>query len=205
MARKKAPYKPPKFKVQVNSLLDVETEVNALFESILADYCARFEVKVTDARKNSKIMLSLIQGSSDPNDVDGLCAYEKENRIPNIHIQMRCIVMENMAPVEFAIQYWKEVFCHELVHACQALTGREGITIDNKLQGFEAEQYYFDSEEIEARLLQSMYANRANRPAMNAIVKKIQDCFTEDEPDEITLLSMVEDFADVENEQKYLM
>lgn len=196
MARKKTLYKPPKFKIQVNSLLDFEPEINALFESILEDYCARFNVKVLEERKNSKIMLSLIQGSSDPDDVDGLCAYEKENRLKGIHIQLRCIVMENMVPVEFAIQYWKEVFCHELVHACQALTGREGISIEHTPQGFEAEQYYFDGEEIEARILQSMYANRGNKAAMNSIINKIQECFTEEAPDDLTLLSMVDDFLD---------
>jgi hypothetical protein len=50
--------------------------------------------------------------------------------------------------------------CHEFVHACQNLTGRKGFKVKGLTydKTSEREVYYFDPEEMEARMLEGPYS-----------------------------------------------
>lgn len=192
MTRKsKAKYSPPKIKVYVNGIVDIEDEINEIFEGVLNDYCNRFKVKVRKDRENSRVMLSLIQGGSGEGDLDGLCAFDKLNKVNNIAMQVRCIILENMEPNDFVMQQWLEIVAHEMVHACQTLTGREMKPIEQTSLGVPTEDYYFDPDEVEARILQSFYANRIRRDASLSIYQKIRATFEEEDIDEFDLLELI--------------
>ena len=191
--RTKAKYKPPEFKIQVNALIELDVEISLLFNAILQDYCERFNTKIADERKNCKIMLSLIQGGNDPADMDGLCAFEPVVRLNTIAIQVRCLLLENVDPSDYAIQHWLEILTHEFVHVCQCLTQRTMKPIEQTLLSLPNEEYYFDPDEVEARILQAYYANKLVTNTVSTIVQKIRDCTGEDIDDfEIELQSLVQ-------------
>jgi len=50
------------------------------------------------------------------------------------------------------------VLCHEFTHCCQALTGRQGVKAKLMMEGDpDYAGYYFDPEEIEARIMDEFY------------------------------------------------
>lgn len=192
MARK-SNYIPPEYKIQVNCIVDVEQEVNELFNGILKDYCKRFSVKVKKERLNAKILLSIIQGGSDPGDMDGLCAFEKNNKVNTIAVQVRCMVIENIEPSDYACNQWIEILAHEFTHVCQCLTGRSMDEIKYNKLGIKGEDYYFDPDEVEARILQGFYANRIAGDAVTSMMLKFTNAFEDDDIDELFELQALVD------------
>ena len=167
-------YTPPKYEVQVNTIIDCSAEVNEVFNLILADYCKRFNVKVKPNREATKIMYSVVMLGDC--SVDGLCAMDVS--LGNVMaIQNRCPVLESWAPYRPVLANLVDVMCHEFIHACQGLTGRSGFDIDIQRFGIEGEDYYFDLEEMEARLLQSFYANTVALKPVQSIINKYEDAF----------------------------
>jgi len=60
----------------------------------------------------------------------------------------------------YMLQKFCDIICHEFVHACQNLTNRcgfkvKGLTYDKDNP---QEQYWFDPEEMEARMLELPYS-----------------------------------------------
>lgn len=200
-AKPKTPevYVPPEFVLQVNSLINIDFEINELFNSILIDYCRRFKTVVKPEKVDTRIMVSLVQGGSSSNDMDGLCVFDSRDKLTTLQIQIRCIVIENMEPNPFAVQHWMEILCHEMVHACQYLTGRVMPKPEMVPSELQSEDYYFDPDEMEARLLQAPYANAINREATMEISNKIVECFAddEDESEETILLKLLYEEADI--------
>lgn len=174
MAKKKPPYVPPKYRLQVNSLFDLGINPTTLFNKILADYCARFKVEVRPERVKSKIMLSLID--TEDGNAMGMCIFDGEPKptTTSLVIQVVCPVLAGESISTFTGNFFTEVLCHEMVHACQALTGRVGIIVEGETLGNnKAEPYFFDPAEVEARMLQAYYANAVGRKEVHAMLDNL--------------------------------
>lgn len=169
-----AEYTPPVYELQVNSIINISAEVSECFNLMLKDYCKRFDVEVKPGRETTKIMYSLVMLGE--GQTDGLCAMDVS--LGNVMaIQNRCPMLESWAPYKSVLGYMVDVMCHEFIHACQGLTGRGGFEIEVKRLGSEAEDYYFDIEEMEARLLASFYANSVCLKPVQQIIDKYQNAF----------------------------
>lgn len=159
-------YSPPKFKVQVNCILDIEEPINGLFNAILKDYCRRFNVRIKKGRGVTRIMFTAAHGSEAG---EGLCAGKVENG-PALFIQTNCIALEGWELNRYTVGMFYEVIAHEFVHACQYLTGRSGMTVEGNYAKTPEEEYYFDQEEVEARVLQAFYCyTDLTRPYLKTI------------------------------------
>ena len=167
-------YQPPRFELQVNGILDIALEVTEAFNLILADYCKRFDVQVREDRKDTKIMFSLVMLGE--GHTDGLCAMDVMSGNVML-IQNRCPLLEEWGPYRYVLSNFVEVMCHEFTHACQALTGRNGIDYEVKRLGTDGESYYFDAEEMEARLMSAFYANSVALVPVQSIINRYQDAF----------------------------
>ena len=167
-------YVPPTYNIQVNSIIDCSAEVNEAFNLMLQDYCKRFDVKVRPERETTKIMYSVVMLGE--GQTDGLCAMDVA--LGNtMSIQNRCPMLESWAPYRPVLGALVEVMCHEFVHACQGLTGRSGFDITVKRLGTDGEGYFFDQEEMEARMLASFYSNSVAIKPIQAIIDKYQNAF----------------------------
>jgi hypothetical protein len=145
----------PNIKVTVVCLPNVEKEIKNLFFEILEDYSTRFNVEVTD--RPIKVHICLVEYDDEANTA-GLTTYvESEGKIL---IQMRDPWLSDWDDSPYMLQKFCDILCHELVHACQNLTGRTGF----KVKGLkynkddEREVYWFDPEEMEARMLELPYS-----------------------------------------------
>jgi len=145
----------PNIKVTVVCLPNVEKDIKKVFFEILDDYTKRFNVKVTD--KAIKVHVCLVDYPEESSSA-GLTSYaEDENKIL---IQMRDPWLSNWEDNPYMVQKFCEILCHEFVHACQNLTGRKGFKVKGMIVDKEnsLEPYWFDPEEMEARMLEMPYA-----------------------------------------------
>jgi hypothetical protein len=142
-------------KVSVHCLPPAEKNIKKLFFLILEDYCKRFNVKVTDKKVNVSICLVEY---SDITPGGGLTVYEEDGN--KILIQMRDPWLNNWEDNGYMYSKFADIMCHEFVHACQNLTGRKGFKVKGLTydKTSEREVYYFDPEEMEARMLEGPYS-----------------------------------------------
>jgi hypothetical protein len=147
------------------SAAKVELEVEQLLANILADYCKRFKVKV-DRKKKFQVEVAMV---NIPGYAELGCAFELDDG--RILVQIKDPYLEegikedNLHPYTNA--KYIEVMCHEFVHVCQGLTNRRTLELEvkhNKKDDLEG--YYFDPSEMEARLLESFYANKFAYPLL---------------------------------------
>lgn len=145
----------PNIKVTVACLPNAEKDIKKLFFDILEDYSTRFNVPVT--QEKVKVHICLVEYPEDLTNA-GLTTYaESEGKIL---IQMRDPWMNDWEDNPYMLQKFCDVLCHEFVHACQNLTGRlgfkvKGLTYDKDNP---QEAYWFDPEEMEARMLELPYS-----------------------------------------------
>ena len=142
-------------KVIVHCLPSTEKNIKKLFFLILEDYCKRFNVKVTD--KKVTVSICLVEYSDMITD-DGLTVCKEDGN--KILIQMRDPWLNNWEDNKYMYYRFINVMCHEFVHACQNLTGRKGFKVKGLTynKSSEVESYYFDPEEMEARMLEGPYS-----------------------------------------------
>jgi hypothetical protein len=143
-------------KIYTASLTPFQKELKKLFLKILEDYCNRFKVEIKDGRYKVSICTVEYQNHTVMSEM-GLTAYGEDN---NILVQVRDPYMEGMESSPYVDLKFLEILCHELVHVCQFMTGRKGIKIKGKLDKSDEEEYFFDPQEIEARVLESFYTSR---------------------------------------------
>jgi len=146
-----------KFKIQVSCLPACERGVKKLVFDILADYCERFSVLCLEGKFLINICFIEYGETSDKSG----CTYfvEEQNKI---HIQLRDPMLNDWESNPYTMNTFMNVLCHEIVHACQHLTGRNGfkipqLTYDSEDEG---EEYFFDPAEIEARVLADFYRDK---------------------------------------------
>jgi len=144
-------------KVKVCTLHDCEKEVKKLFFNIVADYCERFSVSLL--HEDFKVDICIVEYSPEANS-SGLTCYAQEGDDQNkILIQVRDPFLSGWEGNDYTMDKFINVLCHEMVHACQRMTGRKGIKVKGLIHDktSESESYFFDPSEIEARLLEAPY------------------------------------------------
>lgn len=144
-------------KIIVACLPNCEKEVKRIFFDILDDYCTRFNVKCTE--KKITINICFVEYAETVGDAGVTIDAKEYNKI---HIQLRDPFLNGWEDNQYTLSTFVQVLCHEIVHACQHLTGRKGFRIPkmkyDKKNPMEA--YHFDSWEVEARCLADFYATK---------------------------------------------
>lgn len=142
-------------KLTVVCLPNVEHLIKKMFFNILEDYSIRYAAPVTT--KPFKVSICLVEYDEETNS-EGLTVHcDGEDKLL---IQLRDPFMNDWEPNPYMLSRFVGILCHEIVHACQHLTGRKGFKIP-KLKfdkNIPEEAYFFDSMEVEARVLESPYA-----------------------------------------------
>jgi hypothetical protein len=142
-------------KVNVACLPNSEADIKKLFFQILNDYSTRFNVPVTD--KPVKVHICLVEYAEGMTSA-GLTTYSESDG--KILIQMRDPFLNDWEDNQYMLAKFADIVCHEFVHAAQNLTGRCGFKVKGLTYDKESEQerYFFDPEEMEARMLEAPYA-----------------------------------------------
>lgn len=146
----------PGITLQVSCLPNCEKEIAKIFWDCLIDYVLRFNAPII--KIPVKISICAVDSPLE-NDELGLTLFnDVDNRIL---VQVNDPFISHSDYNEYAMLMFVHVLCHEIVHVCQYLTGRKGIKIPNHStnKNDEQERYFFDPEEIEARILESPYAS----------------------------------------------
>jgi len=147
--------RPKNIKLTVSCLPNCEAEIKTMFYKILEDYCKRFTVKVTERKLKLSICLVEYDAESQSEGLTTICDDEDK-----ILIQLRDPFMNDWEPNPYTIAMFLTVLAHEMIHACQFITGRTGFKIPKFVwdKNDYREQYYFDPMEVEARVLEAPYA-----------------------------------------------
>ncbi len=149
-------------KVQVSSLANHEKKVKKVFFDCLEDYINRFDAKLTEEKVNVSICFVEYPDPYDYNmqfgTSHGMTVWCEQDS-NKLLIQIRDPFLNNWEDNCYVLQQFFAIMCHEFVHACQHLTGRDNVKLpkvkydkDNK-----EESYFFDPTEIEARMLEVPY------------------------------------------------
>jgi hypothetical protein len=145
-------------RVRVTTTFGKEKDYKELFRRIVLDYCKRFKVKVTKGAWDISIVIADYQGEDGSTGMTSILPDENK-----IVVQIQAPYFGTDIPSNPILNHtFMVVLCHEFVHCCQAMTGREGIRarvfmdedLDDELN---YAAYYFDPEEIEARILDEYY------------------------------------------------
>jgi hypothetical protein len=144
-------------KVIVACLPNCEKEIRKVFFCILHDYCNRFSVECTE--KKITVNICFVEYNEEIGDAGVTINAEEYNKI---HVQLRDPFLNGWEDNPYTLGTFVNVLCHEIIHACQHLTGRKGFTIPKLKYNKEdqSEMYYFDPYEIEARCLADFYATK---------------------------------------------
>lgn len=148
-------------KVQVSCVPNVERQVRKVFFDCLEDYSNRFNVPVT--KEKVRIQICFVE-YPDPYEYDmssgtshGLTVFD-ESEGNKILIQVRDPFLNDWENNYYVLQQFLCIMCHEFVHACQHLCGRNGLNTRIKHDKESSrEAYFFDPMEMEARLLEMPY------------------------------------------------
>lgn len=155
-----------KIQVSVASAANLYTNklICKLFFNILEDYQARFNVTVCDPKPVSIALVDCVSGAL------GRC-YNSTDAVL-IQVEDPFLTRDiTKYPVIGELQFYQTI-CHEMVHACQYLTGRKGMIVKgfNEVipedQSYE-ERYLHDPLEVEARVLDFFYFNKFARDLLD--------------------------------------
>lgn len=141
-------------KVTVVCLPDSKKEIKKLFFDILDDYSKRFNAPVTD--KKVTVDIALVEYPEDT-ESQGLTMFNEEES--KMMIQLRDPFLNNWEDNPYTLAKFCDILCHEFVHAAQSLTNRKGIKVKGLVfdKNDPKESYFFDPEEMEARMLELPY------------------------------------------------
>lgn len=149
-------------KVQVSCIPDLEKEIKQVFFSCLEDYSKRFNAPIT--KEKVTVHICFIE-YPDPYDYDmgagtshGMTIWNENNKNKML-IQVRDPFLNDWENNYYVLQQFLCIMCHEFVHACQHLTGRDNIKVPKIKhdKSNDLEIYFFDPTEIEARMLEVPY------------------------------------------------
>lgn len=144
-------------KVIVACLPNCESAIRKVFFQILHDYCKRFNVTCTD--KKMTVNICFVEYNENIGEAGATIHAAEYNKI---HVQLRDPFLNGWEDNQYTLGTFINVLCHELVHACQHLTGRKGFKVpgakyDKKNPN---EAYHFDPYEVEARCLADFYSSK---------------------------------------------
>lgn len=152
----------------MNSIVHIEPLISTWLNAVIRDYTKRFSVEVLPEYKDATVMVSFVKRDD---HVFGQTHYSPDIKEGRILVVLNCPVLCEVIPDTFNLTTLNESIAHEFVHLCQYLTGREGIKLDIPSDN-EFEEYLFMPEEIEARVLQSLYGGPSFSPAIPALIFK---------------------------------
>jgi len=145
----------PTLSLEVVCLPACEKNVAKVFFNILNDYCYRFSAKIKE--EPFKINIACVEYPEESTDM-GVTIHSLDigNRIL---VQVRDPFLSEWECNYYTKQLFLDVLCHEFVHVCQTLTGRDGFKIPKLKYDKDApdETYFFDPCEVEARVLEHPY------------------------------------------------
>jgi len=144
----------PGITVEVLCLPDCDREIGKLFFDCLEDYVERFNRPIQYS--SFKIQICAIEY---PIGAEmGITMFNEQD--DRILIQVKDPFVSECEYSDWAMEKFICVLCHEIVHACQHLTGSTGIKIPKYKNDMDSihDEYFFDPIEIEARILESVYA-----------------------------------------------
>lgn len=154
----------PNVRIEIACLPAAEKNVALVFFNILEDYCKRFNVKVTD--EPYKISVACVEYADEDTDMGVTIHGNMVDIEGRILVQIRDPYLSEWENNYFTRQLFLYIMCHEFVHVCQHLTGRDGFKIPKCTYDKEStrESYFFDPCEVEARVLEhpytTMYADK---------------------------------------------
>jgi hypothetical protein len=145
----------PTVKIEIACLPASEEDIAKVFYNILDDYCKRFNVKLKE--KDYKISVACIEYADDNEEMGMTIHGEDDNG--RVLVQIRDPFLSEWENNFFTKQLFLYIMCHEFVHVCQYLTGRDGFKVPKCLYDKESsrESYFFDPCEVEARVLEHFY------------------------------------------------
>ena len=144
----------PGIELEVACLPDSENSIANLFWNCLEDYIVRFNTPII--MHPIKIQICAVEYSLEGNGDMGLTMFNDDDG--RILVQVRDPFLNECEYTEYAMSLFINIICHEIVHVCQHLTGRTGFKIPKMNIGEDIrEEYFFDPEEIEARVLEAPY------------------------------------------------
>jgi len=160
MAKRVKPVKvtrPKSIKVHVTCVAPAEKEIEEVFFQILDDYVRRFSQTLTD--KKWVINICLVEYPEESNSAGLTVTHEESGRIM---IQLRDPALSGWEGNPYTMDRFVGILCHEIVHACQDITGRMGFRVTGAIidKKNEQEMYFFDPVEVEARALESFYTTK---------------------------------------------
>jgi len=147
-------------KFKVASLHPCEKEFKLLFLQVLKDYCERFNLDL----KHEQYEITVCVVNYEENASSSGCTIHSpdDEEVQKILIQVRDPFVAGWESNLYVMMMFADILCHEYVHACQFMTGRNGFKIPKLKYDKEdlLEKYFFDSMEVEARCLAGFYANK---------------------------------------------
>jgi hypothetical protein len=163
-------------KVNIASHLKCDSAFRKLFHKILIDYCKRFGVKVQPKAWDVNITIA---DYSTESGAEGVTTSLENKIIMQIKDPYMDVKVEGAN--KSLDHYFMTIVCHEMVHACQHMTGREGIKLKidrlDDPDGTMEEDYFFDPAEVEARVLDELYV----RYTPEIIWKKLQENYEDED------------------------
>ncbi len=140
--------------VECAFLLNISHIVEEMLYNIVADYCRRFNVSITD--EYDRIVFcgydSFIHGDKGQTTMGAN---------GTIHVQILDPWLLELEANPLVCQMFATIMAHEMVHVAQALTGREGLKLRIPYDKNDAnEEYFFDPAEMEAYLLENLYMSK---------------------------------------------
>lgn len=144
-------------KLVVICLPNCEALIRKIFYEILVDYCERFSVLPTE--KKVTVGICLINYPDELSCSGSTIISEDGDKII---VQMRDTYLSGWEDNNYTLHQFVNTLCHEFVHVCQYLTGRKGFTIPKATfdKTDEREKYFFESYEVEARVLADLYVEK---------------------------------------------
>lgn len=160
----------PNVRIRVTTTCGKEKDYKELFRRITLDYCKRFKVKVQKGPWDISIIIADYQGDD---GATGVTTYLIEDKKIIIQVKEPYDLAMEFPNNEILNHTFLVVLCHEFTHACQALTDRLGIRAKVLMENDEDKDnyadYYFDPEEIEARIMDEYYIRYVPTPLWTAI------------------------------------
>jgi hypothetical protein len=146
--------RPWNIRVKVICMSDTEKLIKDLFFDILNDYSNRLSAPITE--KKTDITITMVHHS--PEDDSAGVVFIADDKV-KIMILIRDPLLNEWEPNPYTVSKFVTVLCHEIIHACQAITGRKGFRIPRaKVNKKDLQEvYFFDPEEVEARALSEFY------------------------------------------------
>lgn len=146
-------------KVKVCCVPDCEDQFEEAFYGMLDDYCTRFNVTPRPGKHQVNIFFAEIPEMCDGGFARGIHFHESDTN--KVTLQIRDPILNGWEDNPYTVLMMLETFSHEVVHACQTITGRKGISVRAKVdKKDDEEKYFFDPFEIEARLLEGFYTSK---------------------------------------------